>query len=291
MAGCRPEYMPILVALMEAIAEPRFGLEHAGSTVGWSPLIVLNGPIARELGFHSGQGVLRPQHQANISVSRFLRLAMMNIAGFRVGETDLATFGRNYYPVVAEAEESSPWAPMCTDLGFAAGDNVVTVQSADTISHSFLSEGDAREHLRLIAQEMARELGGSMAVPMERFGGEISPVVGLTPLVAGIIAAEGFSKADVKRHLFEHALIPAYQFDERLRRHELGLDLNEAVKRGTLTARWAGEDPQRLVPVVHKPEEIQIVVCGSPNRNRSFIAAQFGNQGLRVSKAIKLPRK
>jgi hypothetical protein len=59
------------------------------------------------------------------------------------------------------------------------------------------------------------------------------------------------------------------------------------VKRGTLTARWAGEDPQRLVPVVHKPEEIQIVVCGSPNRNRSFIAAQFGNQGLRVSKAIK----
>ena len=158
--SCRPEYLPVLIALVEAIAEPRFGLEHAGSTVGWTPLIILSGPIAVELGFHAGQGVLRPQHQANISVSRFLRLAMMNLAGFRVGETDLATFGRNYYPVIAESPDS-PWTAMSTDLGFASGENVVTVQSADTISHSFLSEGDATEHLRLIAKELARELGGS----------------------------------------------------------------------------------------------------------------------------------
>jgi hypothetical protein len=290
MAGCRPEYLPVLIALVEAIAEPRFGLEHAGSTVGWTPLVILNGPIARELRFHSGQGVLRPQSQANVSVARFLRLAMMNIAGFRVGETDLATFGRNYYPVIAEAEDS-PWPPMSTDFGFAPGANVVTVQSADTVSHSFLTEGDAAEQLRLIAKELARELGGSMLVPMEHFGREVSPLVGLTPLVSGVLAAAGLSRADVKRYLFEHALIPAREFDERLRRHEPGLDLKEAVKRGSLGARWAeSDDPERLVPVVRKPEEIQIVICGSANRNRSFIAAQFGHQGLRVSREIRLPR-
>ncbi len=288
MAGCRPEYMPVLLALIEAIAEPRFGLEHAGSTVGWTPLIILNGPIAKQLGFHSGQGVFRPQHQANVTVSRFLRLAMVNVSGFHVGETDLATFGRNYYPVLAEAEDLSPWEPMSVDRGFPRGANVVTVQSADTISHSFLSEGDAGNHLRIVARELARELGGSMLVPMEHFGGEISPVLGLTPLVSGIIAAAGYSRQAVKEYLFERALVPARDFDERLSRHDLGLNLQQAVKKGSLGARWAKSgDPERLVPVLHGPGELQIVVAGSTNRNRSFIAAQFGQQGLSVSKEIR----
>jgi hypothetical protein len=290
MAGCRPEYMPLLIALAEAIAEPRFGIEHAGSTVGWTPLIILNGPIAKQLGFHSGQGVLRPQHQPNIAVSRFLRLLMVNVAGYRLGETDMATFGRNYYPVLAEAEDESPWPPFSTDRGYARGANVVTVQSADTISHSFLTEGGAERHLQLIATELARELGGPMLVPMEHFGGEVSPVLGLTPLVAGIIAQGGYSKSDVKRYLYEHALIPAQQFDERLDRHRLGWNLHEAVKAGTLPARFAeSDDPNRRVPVLRGPEELQIVVCGAPTRNRSFIAAQFGLQGLNVSKEIGLP--
>ena len=290
MAGCRPEYLPVLLAIAEAIAEPRFGLEHAGSTVGWTPLIILNGPIIKQLRFHSGQGVLRPQHQANITVSRFLRLVMVNIAGFRIGETDLATFGRNYYPVLAEAENASPWPPLSVDRGYRPNANVVTVQSADTISHSFLSEGDADNHLRLIAGELARELGGSMLVPMEHFGGEISPVIGLTPLVAGIIARGGYSKEAMKRYLFEHALVPARDFDERLSRHELGLNLAQSVKRGALGERWAlSDNPERLVPLVHKAEEIQIVVAGSANRNRSFIAAQFGEQGKAVTKEIRLP--
>ena len=290
MAGCRPEYMPVLIALAEAIAEPRFGIEHAGSTVGWTPLIILNGPIAKQLGFHSGQGLLRPQHQANITVSRFLRLLMVNVAGYRLGETDMATFGRNYYPVLAEAEDESPWPPFSVDRGFARGANVLTVQSADTASHSFLTEGGADNQLRLIAIEIARELGGSMLVPMEHFGGEVSPVLGLTPLVAGIIAGGGYSKSDVKRYLFEHALIPAKQIDERLDRHQLGWNLEQSVEAGKLPARFAeSDDPERRVPVLRKPEELQIVVCGSPTRNRSFIAAQFGLQGLNVSKEIRIP--
>ena len=201
MAGCRPEYMPVLLALTEAAADPKFGIEHVGTTAGLTPLIILNGPIAKELGFHAGQGVLRPQHQANITVSRFLRLLMVNIAGYRLGETDMATFGRNYYPVIAEAEEDSPWPPLSVDRGFAAGTNLVTLQSADTTGHSFLTEGPAESHLRVIAREMVRELGGNLLVAMEHFGGRVSPVLGLTPLVAGILAKEGLSKADVKRWL------------------------------------------------------------------------------------------
>ena len=290
MAGCRPEYMPLLIALIEAIADERFGVQQAGSTVGWTPLIILNGPIAKELGFNSGQGVLRPQTQANITVSRFLRLALVNIAGYRIGETDMATFGRNFYPVVAEAEEASPWQPFSVDRGFTRGENVITVQSADSISHSFLSEGAGADHLRVIAHEFGRELGGQMFVPMEHFGGEVTPVIGLTPLVAGIIARDGFSKDDVRRYVFEHATVSAHDADANLNRHQLGLNLKESVRLGRLPPVFAqNDDPERRVPVVHRPEEINIVVTGSPDRNRSFIAAQFGHQGLRVSKAIHLP--
>ncbi len=290
MAGCRPEYMPVLLALADAVSDVRFGIENVGSTVGLTPLIILNGLIAKELGFNSGQGVLRPQAQANITVSRFLRLLMVNVAGYRLGESDMATFGRNYYPVIAEAEDESPWAPMSVDRGFAVGSNVITVQSADTTGHSFLTEGPAESHLGVIAREMTRELGGNLLVAMEHFGGHISPVLGLTPLIAGIFSKAGFSKLDVKRWLYEHALVSARLFDEQLARVEQGYNLIEAVKRGSLDKRFTlNDDPERLVPILHKPEELQIVVCGAPNRNRSFISGQFGKYGGDVSREIRLP--
>ena len=292
MAGCRPEYLPVLLAITEAVADTRFSIENVGSTVGLTPLIILNGPIIKELGFNSGQGVLRPQAQANITVSRFLRLLMVNVAGYRLGESDMATFGRNYYPVLAEAEDESPWAPLSVDRGFAAGSNLVTVQSADSTTHSFLTEGPAESHLRVIARELARELGGNLLVAMEHFGGFISPLLGLTPLVAGILAKAGYSKLDAKRWLYERALVPARQFDEQLARVEQGYNLHEAVNRGTLDARFAlSDDPERMVPVMHRAEELQIVVCGAPNRNRSFIAGQFGKYGGDVSREIRLPAR
>ena len=292
MAGCRPEYLPVLLAIAEAVADTRFGVENVGSTVGLTPLIMLNGPIIKELEFNAGQGVLRPQAQANITVSRFLRLLMVNIAGYRLGESDMATFGRNYYPVLAEAEDESPWAPMSVDRGFAASTNLITVQSADTTGHSFLTEGPAESHLRVIAREMVRELGGNLLVAMEHFGGHISPVLGLTPLISGIFAKAGYSKLDVKRWLFDHALVPARLFDEQLARIEQGYNLQEAVRRGSLDQRFAeNDDPERLVPVLHQPEELQIVVCGAPNRNRSFIAGQFGKYGGDVSREVRLPAR
>ena len=119
----------------------------------------------------------------------------------------------------------------------------------------------------------------------------------MTPLVADIIARAGYSKTEVKRYLFEHARVSARELDERLERNQPGVGLpcdqvKQAVESGRLPEIFAlSEDPGRLVPVVHKPEEFQIVVSGSPSRNRSFVAGQFGNQGLSVSKPIRLPTK
>ncbi len=290
MAGCRPEYMPVLLAVVEAIAEPRFGLQHAGSTAGWTPLIILNGPIIKELDFNSGQGVLRPQRQANITVARFLRLVMVNIAGYLLGATDMATFGRNYIPVLAEAEDESPYEPLSVNRGFERGSNTVTVLSALSMPYQFTSQGTAEEHLRILATEVMRELGGQYVQVMTIFGPEVSPLLCMSPLVASIIAEAGYSKSDIRQYIYDNAKIPAYQFDEELAGLWPGFTTRKAVEEGKLPESFCvTEDPARMLPVLHSPEELQLVVSGSSTRNRNFIVSQTGNQGLAVSKEIKLP--
>lgn len=291
MAGCRPEYMPVLLAVIEAIADPRFGHEHAGATQASTPVIVLNGPIRKELDFNYGQGVMRPERRANITVSRFLRLQMVNIAGYLLGSTDMATFGRNYTPVLAENEEESPWEPLNVERGFKPGSNVVTVMLMHAMSDHYELAGELPVVMKGLATEVARELK-STVTPLTRFGPEVSPVIGISPLVASEIARAGYSKTDVKQYLFENARIPAYLFDEDLERDFPGLTACGAVKAGRLPEFFCEtEDPNRMLPAVHNPEEFQIVVCGSMTRNRSFIMPQAGCEGLATSKEIKLPRK
>ena len=103
MAGCRPEYMPVLVALVEAMADPDYGVEHSGNTPGGETLIILNGPIIKELGFNYTQGVMRDGFLPNTSVGRFWRLYLRNVAGFLPHKNDKATFG-NTWRVVRRGE-------------------------------------------------------------------------------------------------------------------------------------------------------------------------------------------
>ncbi|MCC7487436.1 MAG: hypothetical protein IT529_20885, partial [Burkholderiales bacterium] len=93
MAGCRPEYMPVLVALVEAMCDPAYGVEHSGNTPGADTLVIVNGPIIRQLGFNYEQGALRDGFLPNTSIGRFWRLALRNIAGFLPRKNDKATFG------------------------------------------------------------------------------------------------------------------------------------------------------------------------------------------------------
>lgn len=161
MAGCKPEFMPVLETIVKALADSRFGIQYAGSTTRWTPITILNGPIIKELNFNSGQGVLRLERRANISIARDLRRMMSNIAGYRTGLTDMASFGQNYIPVLAEAEDESPYKSLSVDLGYKSSENVVSVSSVGKISHQFVNYGKAEDHLRLIAQEMKLALSVS----------------------------------------------------------------------------------------------------------------------------------
>jgi hypothetical protein len=289
MAGCRPQYMPILETIIGAIADPRFNLQHAGSTEGWTPVIVLNGPIIKELDFNSGQGVLRPDRRANITIARFLRLVLVNMAGFKVGTTDMASFGHNYLPVLAEAEEESPFEPFSADRGFKRGDNVLTVFSMGKMSDQFVSYGTAEEQLKKITNEMISELGAGYLGITAYFGPEVLPLLCLSPLVASILAKAGYSKSDLKQYFFDNARVPAFRYEEEISVWP-DFDIHRAVKEGKLPASFvASERPTRMLPILRSPEQLQIVVSGPTTRNRNFIIAQIGDQGLTTSKEIKLP--
>src|SRR5262249_41375538 len=124
MAGCRPEYMPILVALVETMADPQYGVEHSGNTPGSETLIILNGPIASQLGFNNKQGVLRDGILPNTTIGRFWRLYLRNIAGFLHHRTDKATFGNTWRVVAAENEDvlrRIGWSTVAEGQGVAGG--------------------------------------------------------------------------------------------------------------------------------------------------------------------------
>ncbi len=298
MAGCRPEYMPVLLALVEAMADRRYGVEHSGNTPGAETLTVLNGPIIQELGFNYRQGALRDGFQANTSVGRFWRLYLRNVAGFLPHKTDKGTFGNTWRVVLAENEETLArigWTSIAEDQGVPAGENAVTISrftggsvivsvfgnSADTMI-PYLADGIAR----LVAWEVIFTIG--MANGAQR------PLLVLSPILAETLARAGLKKQDVQRRLWEHARIPAWKFE-----HYIGAwtnlapghpELTDLVRRGRAPAVFAeSDDRDRLVPVVAEPEHIMVAVSGDPLRTNAYVFAHNGILGFPTTKPIRLP--
>jgi len=289
MAGCRPEYMPVLVAIVEALADPKFGQEHLGHTPGTEVLITINGPIIKDLSFNYEQGALRVGFQANTSIGHFWRLYLRNVAGFLPHKTDKATFGGTWRVVLAENEDAVAnigWEPMSVDQGFKAGDNVVTVNSCTSTDSIFSVGAATAEGIldRLAARIVDIQL---YLFELDLAGPSVRPQILLSPCVAEGIAKGGYSKDKVRQYLYEHATFPARRF-EQLRPGQGSLC--GTVKQGKLPKQYCeSTDPNRLVPIVWSPDDFMITVSGDPSRDNCLICAQNGFIGYPVSKNIKLP--
>ena len=221
MAGCRPEYMPVLIAAVEAMADHDYGVEHSGNTPGGDNLIVLNGPIIKELGFNYTQGVMRDGFQANTSVGRFWRLYLRNVAGFLPHKNDKATFGNTWRVVVAENEDvlaKIGWPPNCTEFGFAAGTNALSIGRYTGGNHiSSISGSTPEEILPYMADAVVRQYTWQLMFTVGQGMGTLRPLILLSPIMAETIAAGGWSKQKFKEQLFERARIPARLFESILR--------------------------------------------------------------------------
>jgi hypothetical protein len=297
MAGCRPEYMPILVALIEAMADPTYGVEHSGNTPGSDTLIVLNGPIIKDLKFNYTQGVLREGFMANTSVGRFWRLALRNMAGFLPHKNDKATFGNTFRVVLAENEDALAkigWPPNSVDMGFSAGDNTVTISrmTGGGVMPS-VTGSTPQQMLPYLADGVAKQTGWEMVFTVGGLSfGTLRPVLILSPILAETIARAGWSKHDVKRYLYEHARTPAWRveaFTEKWLDFRIG-SLERQVNLGRLPQAFhESNDPNRLVPIVFDPEDFMVLVSGDPLRTNAYAFAQNGYLGFPVAKKIRLP--
>ncbi len=295
MAGCRPEYMPILVAIVEVLAAPQFGLKHGGSTPGWEAMIVLNGPLSQQLGFNYGIGVQRPGNQANTSIGRFYRLFVRNVPRFLPGTTDMATFGHMFRAVVPENEKACAemgWQPLHVMRGFDPEENVVTITSIRAISDPFSTAGEnAERHLDYIVDWAKR-----MIEPYQASRSYVeSHVLLLTPIIASIIAKAGYSKQDVVDHIMKYAVVPAHYFEWNMTigtSHPPGTTVCDLVEKGVLPKQWCSSaDPNRMVPLLLPSSEWLVIVTGDPTRNRCCIYRQNFKQGYATSRKVELPAK
>jgi hypothetical protein len=294
MAGCRPEYMPILIALVEAMVDPYYGVEHSGNTPGGETLIVLNGPIIKELGFNYTQGVMRDGFLPNTSVGRFWRLYLRNVAGFLPHKNDKATFGNTWRVVVAENEDvvrELGWQPLSADMGYAAGDNTVTISRFTGGNHiSSLSGSTPEEMMPYLADAVVRQYSWQIMFTVGQGMGTLRPLIMLAPIIAQTIARWGWSKEDLKRYLFEHARLPAHQYERILRDWTMKpiWNLEEEVRLGRVPRIFLeSDDPQRMVPLVWEPDDYMIVVTGDPARNSAYVFAHNGVLGYPVTKKIE----
>jgi hypothetical protein len=295
MAGCRPEYMPVLLAVIEAVSEPEFRIEDAGSTPGWEPLIILNGPIIKDLNINYGTGVMRVGRQANTSMGRFLRLFMRNVAGLRIppGTTDKATIGETFKVALAENEDALTelgWESFSVSRGFEPDDSVVTVQSVVYATAPIASGGDkAKDHLDTFVEVF----GGAMSTwtHMGVNWGKFFPLLVISPSIARVLAKDGLKKRDVQQYLYDHSKVSVASM-ERLAWQGgfTSFSLRRMVDENLISPLYCeSDDPERMVPVFLKPEWIGIVVSGDSGRNRSRGYVQNHEQGPPVSKRIQLP--
>ena len=274
MAGCRPEYFPLLLLATEAMCEPRFNLLGLQTTTHpCAPLVIVNGPVAKELAINSGHNAFGPGWQANATIGRAIRLALLNIGGAIPSIGDMATMGQpgKYTYLVAENEAANPWEPLHVERGFPLHASTVTVVGAE-------GPHNMNDHESITAEGVLRMMTGTVAITGSNnpyYAGE--PCIAFGPEHAATVAAGGYSKADVKRHIFEHATVPLGRFsDENIERRF----------RVKFAARFAGAGREAPVPMAQRAEDIMVVVIGGAGKHSMYIPT-FG-ETLSVTRALKL---
>jgi hypothetical protein len=242
MAGCKPEYMPVIVAALEAIGDPRWTFHGpATSTGGAAVFMLVNGPIARELGINCGEDVFGPGWRSNATIGRAVRLVMRNVIGTLPGLLDRSTLGHagKYTFCIAENEEESPWPPFHVERGFRPEQSTVTVLAA-LAPHQFYNQ-------------LSNTAEGILTTACAHM--RISGMIGTQPeyvlVIAGehmqVMAKEKWSKDEIRQFCFEHTQASLAELKH----------IN--VKPGEITA----DDETSMQPLVASPDDFIIVAAGA----------------------------
>jgi hypothetical protein len=256
MAGCRPEYMPVVVAAVKALASPEFGLHHVASGLAGPTIVILvNGPIIQKLGINATSNLFGPGVRANATIGRALRLVLLNCLRYRPGISDCATLGTpgKYTCCIAENEQNHPWQPWHVASGFGSQDSTVTLIAASTMIQVW-NYGDHEQLLLSFADALS-------------FLGSIA-ILGQTPgavIIAGehaeILRASGWSLPDVRDFVVRHT----------------GRRVADLKRAGRLDGPITLEDETAMHYAMRSGDELMLVCAGASIGALSMVLPGFGS--------------
>ncbi|HAA94347.1 MAG TPA: hypothetical protein DCE26_01505 [Dehalococcoidia bacterium] len=261
MAGCLPEHFPVVVTAVKAALRDEFNLAgNAVTTGGAAQVLIVNGPIAKELGINGDAACFGPGFRANAAIGRAFRLAVRNIGGLVPGDMDKATLSNpgRYSFCFSENEELSPWAPRHVDLGYDASASTVTVAAILGVYNVMESTvGTGREVLRTLTANMR-----GVGIPgYYHLGTRSQIVLVLCPEHANEIAQSGLSKADVREYIYNNARMPVHQLKD------------QAHYGNRVWPDWIDQDdPNALVPICSAADDIVVIVAGGGGRHSAWMS-------------------
>ena len=297
MAGCRPEHMPVLIAAVQAIADPAFRYaNNGGSTHSFMNFFWVNGPVARQLGIDHGQGLIA--HWVNSVIGRAMSLIERNIAGFRIKETQMGSFGKQLSWVLAEDEAAMGklgWEPYHVEKGFAKNANTLSAGNSTVWGRNLIpSTSDPKALMQIMAYGMV-----NMEAFASGFTGSRRYVL-IEPGVAKVLAEGGYTKQRLRQDLMKtgrkitHEAVfsqvygsfgPVYgSFEDELQKALK----NKNTQKGMLPPwypRFPGWENIETSPAIRG---VEFIVCGDPARNK--VQTLAGGPGAAI-KEIKLPAK
>jgi len=278
MAGGRPEYLPVLIAIVEAMTDPLTNHQAWTATTGCTAaMTIVNGPIAAQIRLNRGYGCLGPssEYPAGASLGRAIRFLLMNLGGAIPGKGTMSIYGgpaRYTGLVFAEDEDGLPpgWDPLNVEYGFTPGSNTLTFDAAyffcEIWEGAAMTEEEAEGNLRSIA----RFISTTLYMPLSDTPGYL--LIGRS--TAEQFAKLGWSKEKIKSFLWQNARIL----------EPISRDLRQLVK-----LQMGKQDIQWPIPIADKPEDIKIVVCGGSQSGHSFWLQSGGHRKAATHAEIKLP--
>jgi hypothetical protein len=274
MAGCRPDYFPVVVAAWSALQDEGYVPRAIWqSTTGTAAMLLVNGPIRERIGLNSAGNVFGSGSRANATIGRAIRLTAINAFGLRPGELDQATQGNpaKYSACIAENEEESPWPAFHVEHGFDSQTSTVTAMTMRSVAHI-----EAR-HTQL-PEQLALDLAGTVARTGALIHETISACIALGPEHAALFARAGWSKDDLRRFVYQHAV------NTRAGLAAVGKDAVSGKTRWRLSSAHAEAVPDsdassETVKVLGSEAAVQIIVAGAHNAGVSAVIETFGPRG------------
>ncbi|HWI12700.1 MAG TPA: hypothetical protein VNT02_00525 [Burkholderiales bacterium] len=249
MAGCKPEYLPVVLGGITIMLREEFNLNGVQGTMhGVAPLMIVNGPYARKIGLHGGNGCFGPGFRPNASIGRAIRLMLLNLGGGIPGVGSATVFSTplRYTACITENTDRSPWESLATARGYGADDDVITCAMVESPRLCYDDVSQEPERLLTgIADSMAAMSSWNMHVRSDM-------VVAMSPEQATVCAGAGWTRARVHAWLCEHAgrCVGDLKRGGNWRR-ERALKINVDP-----------DDDDAFVPVIKDARDLHLIVAG-----------------------------